>query len=61
MDSGKEIIIYQTDDGKANVTLIAKDDKIWMNQNQIAELFKKACDGGYAEGCAEYNDMRREL
>lgn len=33
------IIIYRTDDGKANVALMAKDGKIWMNQNQLAELF----------------------
>jgi hypothetical protein len=34
-----EIIIYQTLDGKANVALMAKDGNIWMNQNQLAELF----------------------
>ncbi len=34
-----EIIIYQTDDGKAKVALMAKDGNIWMNQNQLAELF----------------------
>lgn len=39
MESKKEIIIYKTDDGKANVTLMAKDGNIWMNQNQMAELF----------------------
>ncbi len=39
METNKEIIIYKTDDGKANVSLMAKDGNIWMNQNQIAELF----------------------
>lgn len=39
MDSNLEIIIYQTDDGKAKVALMAKDGNIWMNQNQLAELF----------------------
>lgn len=34
-----QIIIYNTDDGKARVTLYAKDGNIWMNQNQMAELF----------------------
>lgn len=34
-----EIIIYQTDDGKSSVTLLAKDGNVWMNQAQIAELF----------------------
>lgn len=34
-----QIIIYNTDDGKASVILYAKDGNIWMNQNQMAELF----------------------
>jgi len=34
-----EIIIYNTEDGKANVSLFAKDGMVWMNQNQLAELF----------------------
>lgn len=33
------IIIYNTDDGRAKVVLYAKDGNIWMNQSQIAELF----------------------
>ncbi len=39
MDSQLNIIIYNTDDGKAKVALYAKDGKVWMNQNQLAELF----------------------
>ncbi len=40
MDSNKQnIIIYKTADGKASVALYAKDGNIWMNQNQLAELF----------------------
>lgn len=34
-----QIIIYNTDDGKASVTLYARVGNIWMNQNQMAELF----------------------
>ena len=37
--SEQNIIIYNTQDGKAKVTLFAKDGNVWMNQNQIAELF----------------------
>ncbi len=37
--SQSDIIIYNTDDGKASVSLYAKDGNVWMNQNQIAELF----------------------
>ena len=33
------IIIYNTPDGKVNVTLFARDGSVWMNQNQLAELF----------------------
>lgn len=35
----QNIIIYNTADGKAKVTLLAKDGQVWMNQNQLAELF----------------------
>ncbi len=35
----KNIIIYNTVDGKASVSLYAKDGMVWMNQNQLAELF----------------------
>lgn len=34
-----KIIIYNTYDGKASVSLMAKDGTVWMNQNQLAELF----------------------
>ena len=34
-----EIIIYNTDDGKANVKLFSRDGVVWMNQQQIALLF----------------------
>jgi len=35
----QDIIIYNTVDGKASVSLYAKDGLAWMNQNQLAELF----------------------
>ena len=35
----QNIIIYNTPDGKASVSLYAKDGMMWMNQNQMAELF----------------------
>jgi hypothetical protein len=35
----KNIIIYTTTDGKAKVSLLAKDGTVWMNQSQLAELF----------------------
>ena len=33
------IIIYNTQDGKTSVSLLSKDGTVWMNQNQLAELF----------------------
>ena len=33
------IIIYNTADGKAEVSLYAKDGNVWMNQNQLSTLF----------------------
>jgi hypothetical protein len=39
MSEEKNIIIYNTSDGKASVSLYAKDGSVWMNQNQLAELF----------------------
>ena len=38
-DHQSEIVIYNTDDGKTAVSLYAKDGSIWMNQNQLAQLF----------------------
>lgn len=34
-----DIIIYSTDDGNASASLMTKDDNVWMNQNQLVELF----------------------
>ncbi len=39
MREQQEIIIYNTEDGRTSVALFAKDGDVWMNQNQIAELF----------------------
>ena len=33
------IIIYSTVDGRSNISLLAKDGTVWLNQNQMAELF----------------------
>lgn len=36
----QDIIIYNTPDGKASVSLHAKDGMVWMSQNQLAKLFE---------------------
>jgi len=39
MNQEQNIIIYKTQDGKVSIALYAKDGSVWMNQNQLAELF----------------------
>ena len=39
MNDEQNIILYRTADGRASVALFAKDGKIWLNQQQMAELF----------------------
>ncbi len=39
MKEQQNLIIYNTSDGKVSVSLYAKDGILWMNQNQLAELF----------------------
>ena len=38
-DAEQNLLIYHTADGKAAVSLYARDGNIWMNQGQLAELF----------------------
>ena len=39
MNNTSSIIIYNTEDGKTKVSLYAQDGTVWLNQNQLAELF----------------------
>jgi hypothetical protein len=39
MTTEQNFIIYHTQDGQAAVSLYAPDGNVWMNQNQLAELF----------------------
>lgn len=34
-----EIIIYTTQDNKTKISLKVEGDTVWLNQNQLAELF----------------------
>ena len=34
-----ELILYQTEDGKAQVRLRAEEGSVWLTQGEIAELF----------------------
>ena len=44
-ENESNIIIYNTIDGKASVVLYARDGSVWMNQNQLAELFDASKQG----------------
>ena len=33
------LIIYKTPDGESSIALYAIDGSVWLNQNQLAELF----------------------
>ena len=38
-EAESQIILYTTDDGKAKVSLMSRDGRVWLNQKQMAELF----------------------
>lgn len=37
---GNEIIIYNTEDGKATIELLVENETVWLNQLELAELFQ---------------------
>lgn len=58
--SNQNIIIYNTPDGKAAVSLYAKDGNVWMNQNQLAELFNtsKQNIGQHIQNILKENELQ---
>jgi hypothetical protein len=34
-----DLILYTSEDGKSRVSLYARDGSVWLNQQQMAELF----------------------
>ena len=34
-----KIILYTTDNGRSQVSLMSRDGRVWLNQKQMAELF----------------------
>jgi hypothetical protein len=55
----KNIIIYNTQDGKTSVSLLTKDGTVWMNQSQLAELFdtSKQNIGQHVSGILEDKEL----
>ena len=62
MDDQQNIIIYRTADGRASVALYAKDGKIWLNQQQMAELFatSKPNISMHIANILKENELRRD-
>lgn len=58
-DQSQDIIIYNTADGKASVALYARNGMVWMNQQQLAELFdtSKQNIGQYISNILKDNEL----
>ena len=39
VEDESKIILYTTDDGKSQVSLMSREGRVWLNQKQMAELF----------------------
>ena len=54
-----DIIIYNTKDGQASVSLYSRDGDVWMNQNQLSELFdtSKQNIGQHIKNILEENEV----
>lgn len=55
-----QLIIYNTQDGKASVALYTQEGSVWMNQNQLAELFdtSKQNISGHIANTLEDNELQ---
>lgn len=55
----ENLIIYNTDDGNAKVSLYAKDGTVWLTQAQMAELFQttKQNIGYHLRKCYEEQEL----
>lgn len=55
----QEIIIYNTDDGKTSVSLLAKDGNVWLSQQLMAELFDTSVQnvGQHISNIMEDNEL----
>ena len=54
-----DIIIYNTPDGKSSIALYTKDGSVWLNRNQLAELFatSKQNIGQHISGILKDNEL----
>ena len=40
MEHDSEIILYQTADGQIKIDVRLEDETVWLNQNQLEDLFQ---------------------
>ena len=54
-----EIIIYTTQDNKTKISLKVEGDTVWLNQNQLAELFdsSKSSISEHIKNILESNEL----
>lgn len=41
MDDKKEIILFETSDKAVSINVTMNEDTVWLNRNQIAQLFDR--------------------
>ncbi|MBP6611656.1 MAG: hypothetical protein KA206_11300 [Paludibacter sp.] len=51
-DQKGDILIYQNQQGSIKIDVRLDDETVWLNQNQLCELFQKSTD--------EYEKFRQE-
>lgn len=73
-ESGGEILLYQTEDGRTRIECRFENETLWLTQGQMAELFRTTSQNVtlhlkaiYAEGeqseeatCKSYLQVRQE-
>ena len=41
MDSGTEIVLFNSDDGKISIPVAVESETVWLTQNQLMQLFER--------------------
>lgn len=41
MNSKNEIILFETEDGMISLPVMVKEETVWLNRNQLSELFER--------------------
>ena len=41
MQKNNEIVIFETEDNQVKLSVTVEDETVWLNRNQMAELFDR--------------------